>query len=848
MASTTSPYGSIWRKWDLHFHTPASHDYKDKSVTNEQIVEGLLAAGIEVVCVTDHHIIDVARIQELQRLGADQLTVLPGIECRSELGGSNSVHFIAIFPEDCALDDVWTKLSGKLEITPSDIEKKGGDEKIYCDLADTAQIVRSLDGLISVHAGSKSNSIEGLKSANLINQKIKTDLVRDSIDIYEIGQTKDLESYREKIFPHFDYPVPLVACSDNHDIKSYPNDGFFWLKGDRCFEALRQALYEPEYRVQVSNNRPLEPLLRIQQVVIDLPADTQLKSQSDAHPFCFRGNHKFHFSPHLTCLVGGRGTGKSTLLNLIHEKLYPGKNAFYTDNQLRSDPDSSIESAVVIDNDSERIEIEFLQQNEIEQFAVDPNRFTSAIFARLAKLDPAGTLTQIERKIAAKIEGLKKHAGRLSEYYSLKADIASKTKELHTNKRLVESFENEDYATLRNELSLLATEDQQLRSGTIRLEGFTAAVRSAIDDHPPLPTYGQTAHDAAISVASAEISRSLSTAKANADVQVAKEKHEQIKLDVEKKKEELREFLKGRGLSEENLADVGKASERIAELDQEIPATERRLAALDELLDQFDPSNDLASDYADAVDRLLLPINEKLGAQGAEVRPIRLEYVFDTNRARRSLEEELLKVLDGVDGRKLRTDHLASVLEAVDLTKEPSQTELLALTKTDSKTGQAIHDHFSDEGKYRLFLQMLRVEFLSVESFRLMRVFYDDKPIENSSFGQRCTAAIVVLVLLGNTPIIIDEPEAHLDSSLIAKYLVALVKQKKQERQIIFATHNANFVINGDSELIHVLEVEGDAPSNVTSTTIENLEHRDQLLALEGGQEAFIQRENRYGI
>ena len=127
-------------------------------------------------------------------------------------------------------------------------------------------------------------------------------------------------------------------------------------------------------------------------------------------------------------------------------------------------------------------------------------------------------------------------------------------------------------------------------------------------------------------------------------------------------------------------------------------------------------------------------------------------------------------------------------------------------------------------------------------------MFYDERPIEAASFGQRCTAAIVVLILLGNTPIVIDEPEAHLDSSLIAKYLVHLVKDKKVERQIIFATHNANFVINGDAELIHMLRADGEAPSTMTSTTIENLEHRESLLALEGGQDAFIQRENRYGI
>lgn len=80
--------GSIWRKWDLHFHTPSSFDYEDNSVTDQQIVDTLVAKGVRVVAITDHHVINVQRIQNLQRLGKDKLTVLPGIELRSDQGGT----------------------------------------------------------------------------------------------------------------------------------------------------------------------------------------------------------------------------------------------------------------------------------------------------------------------------------------------------------------------------------------------------------------------------------------------------------------------------------------------------------------------------------------------------------------------------------------------------------------------------------------------------------------------------------------------------------------------------------------------------------------------------------------
>ena len=80
------PKGSVWRQWDFQFHTPASYDYKDMSVTDQQIVDGLLRSGISAVAVTDHHVMDVARIANLQKLGGKSLTVFPGIELRLGVG------------------------------------------------------------------------------------------------------------------------------------------------------------------------------------------------------------------------------------------------------------------------------------------------------------------------------------------------------------------------------------------------------------------------------------------------------------------------------------------------------------------------------------------------------------------------------------------------------------------------------------------------------------------------------------------------------------------------------------------------------------------------------------------
>ena len=201
MNQKSSLLGSIWRKWDLHFHTPTSYDYAYKGATNQEIVDGLIKAGVEVIAITDHHRIDTKRIIELQKLGGTNLTVLPGIEFRSELGGCDSVHFIGIFPEDIDVVDLWTKLAGKLNITETEVAKRG-DETIYCPFVDTARVIHGLGGLLSVHAGDKTNSIEGLKNSDYIKQVIKKDLARlpqlvHSVDDFQILRaTNPLIYYR----------------------------------------------------------------------------------------------------------------------------------------------------------------------------------------------------------------------------------------------------------------------------------------------------------------------------------------------------------------------------------------------------------------------------------------------------------------------------------------------------------------------------------------------------------------------------------------------------------------------------------------------------------------------------
>ena len=193
--------GSIWRLWDLHYHTPSSYDVND-CITNEEMIDELLARHISVVAITDHHLIDVERIRALQAIAGDRLVVFPGIELRSELGGSQSVHYIGLFSPAIDLPDLWTTLQAKLSITPSDVTAKGGDDAIYVDFKEGSAVIHSLGGIVSVHAGKKNNTIERISHATAYQRAVKVDLIRDCIDIFEAKDEIDACDYETIVFPN----------------------------------------------------------------------------------------------------------------------------------------------------------------------------------------------------------------------------------------------------------------------------------------------------------------------------------------------------------------------------------------------------------------------------------------------------------------------------------------------------------------------------------------------------------------------------------------------------------------------------------------------------------------------
>ena len=123
------------------------------------------------------------------------------------------------------------------------------------------------------------------------------------------------------------------------------------------------------------------------------------------------------------------------------------------------------------------------------------------------------------------------------------------------------------------------------------------------------------------------------------------------------------------------------------------------------------------------------------------------------------------------------------------------------------------------------------------------------------STGQKATAVLLLLLLESDSPLIIDQPEDDLDNRFITDGIVPRMREEKRRRQFIFSTHNANVLVLGDAELILGLTPRGDASDGTARFAPE---HRGSIDArpvrelieelLEGGREAFEKRRKKYGF
>ncbi|WP_222403622.1 TrlF family AAA-like ATPase [Rhizobium leguminosarum] len=149
-----------------------------------------------------------------------------------------------------------------------------------------------------------------------------------------------------------------------------------------------------------------------------------------------------------------------------------------------------------------------------------------------------------------------------------------------------------------------------------------------------------------------------------------------------------------------------------------------------------------------------------------------------------------------------------------------------------------------------LILSLIAIESVPMYEFQAREGEYI--PFENASAGQQATALLKTLLNQIGPPLMIDQPEEDLDNPVMLE-IVNQLWEAKQLRQIVFASHNANLVVNGDAELVAWFGYRSsDDQSRGTIQGVGAIDVEQARTAIkqimEGGEAAFRLRREKYGF
>ncbi|EKE89615.1 TrlF family AAA-like ATPase [Helicobacter pylori] len=848
--------GSSWYKWDLHAHTPYTHLNRAYQCSEEDFIQKLCDSEIDCIGLTNYFKFNKEEFELKEKIEKRGIKVFYNLEVRLDYQNKEDqcLDFHIIFSDEVSSDGI-KKFLLNMKANVCGTEKKLADlEEDDFDKAviNFDQLLECLEeeslnlrgkyllGFLSRGHGSSRSSSNYEKIVKKVHFLIHSSNNQENLK-------KDREFWLK-------CNKPLLQSSDAHKEEQI-GEKYTWIKAEKTFEGLKQIIYEPETRVSIDKEKPQDPLYKIDSVGLNFDEEVKTTNEQDDTPFCYAGfNETLFFSPNFTCVIGGRGSGKSTLLQLIASKLYDKS-------LVKGLKHETIQECIKIEPDIDIVDsVEYLAQNEVEEFATNVSKFTEAIFNRIDSKS-SGKLKELEKQITKSIEKFDEQIAYWQEKTKLEEQLKESEKIKKKYQNIVDAYTDKDYLSKRDKL-------QEKRKALIDLkqskEGFLTFIKElkrVVNFESKENMKEKNSYDEVYNQLKQDICKKLEEIDVdikNRHFKSDEENIENLESEHQTLLQEIGEFLKEKGVSDENIGDVRNANDHLANIKMNINDLKHEIKENANKIENFsyEDIDKNIEEFKNQINEELSKINsafEEISKNHKEVKPITIEYRLNEDIFE-GVFEDFDKLVDKGFNTQRHQSKIKEYLKEIELKNVIGMQHAEFIEKLDSRIEnkkaafyETMKDIFDREIHFQIYRLLILKHLRNVEKYKIFKVRYDKRALNETSFGQKCTAVLVVLLSLGNNPIIIDEPEAHLDSTLIANYLVALIKKQKQKRQIIFATHNANFVLNADAELIIQLKNENNKIV-AQSFTIESDAYKEDLLKLEGGEEAFKNRERKYGI
>lgn len=848
--------GSSWHKWDLHAHTPYTNLKKEYKCSEEEFIQKLCDSQIDCIGLTNYFKFNEKEFDLKEKIEKKGIKVFYNLEVRLDYQNKEDqcLDFHIIFSDKVTQQEIDNFLKnadanvGGTEKKLADLEKDDFDKAVVnfdqlleCLEKESLKLRgKYLLGFLSRGHGNSRSSSNDKKIAN-----------KSHFLIHSSNNQENLKKDREFWLKH---NKPLLQSSDAHQEEQI-GQKYTWIKAEKAFEGLKQIIYEPETRVSINENKSQDPLYKIDSVGLNFDKEVKTTNEQGETPFCYAGfNETLFFSPYFTCVIGGRGSGKSTLLQLIVSSIK--EKSFVKGLRLET-----IQKSLKIQSDIDMADsVEYLAQNEVEEFATNVSKFTEAIFNRIDSKS-SETLKELEKQITKGIEKFDEQIAYWQEKTKLEEQLKENKRIRKKYQSIIDAFTDKNYLDKKDKLQAKRQALIDLKQSKVGFWTFVKELKRVANFNSKENMEEKNSYDKVYNQLKQNIFKELEEIDKhikNGCFNSEDEKIRTLESECEVLSQEIGEFLKEKGVSDENIGDIKNANDHLANIKKNIDDLEHEIKENDNKIKGFSYGDidENIEEFKKQINKELNKINsdfKEISKNHKEVKPITIKHHLNED-VFEGVFEDFDKLVDKGFNIQRHQSKIKEYLKEIGLKDIINMQHAEFIERLDSLIEnkkaafyETMKDIFDREIHFQIYRLLILKHLRNVEKYKIFEVRYDKRALNETSFGQKCTAVLVVLLSLGNNPIIIDEPEAHLDSALIANYLVALIKKRKQERQIIFATHNANFVLNADAELIIQLKDENNKIV-VRSFMIESNEYKEDLLKLEGGEKAFKDRERKYGI
>ncbi len=871
-------HGSRWLRADFHLHTRADkeafRDWDEHQSFKKAFVGRLAKEPIHVGVITNHNKFDrdefKALANEARKL---EIFLLPGVEL--SVGEGNGIHTLVIFEPEMWISQHEDFINRLLDETFPHLSRQDRENRNARTQLNLVQILEKLQEhkdhqrdsfMIMAHVDQDNGFCRELKEGRqqeFIEHPLFKKFVLGFQKCTSRQSVENLKIWYAPLVPSF------VEGCDNKELdtigKTREQDGEpqmnFVKIGDFNFNAVKYALMD-HHRNVVSAKAPNPQNAYIDSLSLQTAKDAPLSGQT------------IYLNPDMNNLIGIRGSGKSTILELVRYALNISfdplaKDTDYKQKLVEHALRSGGKVILTLENKHgtcyriERVLGEkpniYRDDTRLPQFSIDETLMNVLYFGQkdLSEVGSLGFSQSLMEKffgaqvgpIREEIEKKRKQVLKvLDRLENLKADTERKRELLEEKTALNERLR------IFKEKKVDEKLNRQLQYNKDRLQ-ISQMIESAQEFQDELNKIVEN---------SQEVFESYTTYQTPENKKVFENVHDTWKNILDK-------LYQIKIIAQNLQPDLESLNTYLKEISKQIDRLQDEFAEIKRTIDlpEINPDDFIQfSKRLDIVNSKLSEI-EKIETKYQELRQALTNYLHDLRDLWHQEYRTLQKSVDHLNDKELSItieliykgdkksfqDYLSSVIKGSGVTARNLEAiiqeynDCIEIYEDINSSDSQLRDILIDTQlqKFKEAFQTNLRDLITYQVPNLYILKYKGKNIAEHSLGQRASALVVFLLARReNDLIIIDQPEDDIDNQSIYEDVIRELNQLKHQTQFIFATHNPNIPVLGECEQLFCCRYEQDKV-DLQAGSIDVPEIQEAIIEImEGGREAFEQRKRKY--